>query len=110
MISALASGINIVVHQFFAANIMSVVAPLVLYVVGVSVMMPAITILALDCIPTHRGTAASMQGFLQTLTNAGVASIAVPLLSAKWSGFVYGQLAFLLLAVGLWYVTRQDNN
>ena len=66
-------------------------------------MMPAITVLALDCLPTHRGTAASMQGFLQMMTNAGVASIAIPLLDSRWLHFVLGQVMFLILALGLWY-------
>ena len=66
-------------------------------------MLPGLTVLALDCMPNHRGTAASMQGFLQMLTGAGVASFAVPLLNGEWFNFVLGQALFLLLAVGLWY-------
>jgi DHA1 family bicyclomycin/chloramphenicol resistance-like MFS transporter len=81
---------------------------LVLYVLGLAVMMPAITVLALDCLPTHRGTAASMQGFLQSVTNAAVASIAVPLLNTQWLDFVLGQLVFLLLAAGLWLYLREN--
>ncbi len=103
MLMILASGINIIVANLAEATILTVVGPLVLYVVGVSVMMPAITVLALDCLPTHRGTAASMQGFLQMMTNAGVASLAVPFLNASWLNFVYGQFVFLLFAVGLWF-------
>jgi len=49
-----------------------------------------------------------MQGFLQMITNAAVASIAVPLLHARWLHFVCGQLVFLLLAVMLWLRLRQN--
>ena len=101
--------LNLVLVNFATANIISVVGPLVLYVLGLALMMPAITILALDCLPTHRGTAASMQGFLQSVTNAAVASIAVPLLNARWLNFVLGQLVFLLLAVALWYYLRRNS-
>jgi DHA1 family bicyclomycin/chloramphenicol resistance-like MFS transporter len=80
-----------------------VIGPVVLYVTGLAVMMPAITVMALDCLPSHRGTAASMQGFVQTLVNAAVASIMVPMLHDRWLNFVLGQLLFLLLAAGLWY-------
>jgi len=104
LVMILASGVNIIVANLTAATILTVVGPLVLYVVGVSVMMPAITVLALDCLPTHRGTAASMQGFLQMMTNAGVASLAVPFLNGSWLNFVYGQLVFLLFAAGLWFL------
>ena len=98
--------LNLVLVNVASASIVSVVGPLVLYVLGLAVMMPAITVLALDCLPTHRGTAASMQGFLQSVTNAAVASIAVPLLNTQWLDFVLGQLVFLLLAVALWYYLR----
>lgn len=98
----LATGVNLALVYLTTAGIFTVVAPLVLYVTGLAVMMPAITVLALDCLPTHRGTAASMQGFLQSISNAVVASIAVPLLHARWLNFVLGQLLFLVLAVGLW--------
>jgi len=49
-----------------------------------------------------------MQGFLQMLINAGVASIAVPLLHTQWLHFVLGQSLFLLLALMLWFGTGYD--
>jgi len=103
MVMILATVLNIVAVNIAAASIITVIGPLILYVIGLALMMPAITVLALDCLPTHRGTAASMQGFLQMMTSAGVASFAVPLLNASWLNFVFGQALFLFLAVGLWY-------
>ena len=101
-----ATALNLITVNLFPAGIIMLVGPLVLYVTGLAVMMPAITVLALDCLPTHRGTAASMQGFLQSVINAAVASIAVPLLSTRWLDFVTGQLVFLLVAAGLWFYLR----
>ena len=101
-----ATALNLITVNIFPAGIITLVGPLVLYVTGLAVMMPAITVLALDCLPTHRGTAASMQGFLQSVTNAAVASIAVPLLSTRWLDFVTGQLVFFLVAAGLWFYLR----
>ena len=106
LVMIVATTLNLTLVNFTTASIISVVGPLVLYVTGLAVMMPAITVLALDCLPTHRGTAASMQGFLQSVTNAAVASIAVPLLNTRWLDFVLGQLVFLLMATGLWYHLR----
>ena len=99
--------LNLITVNLAKADILTLVGPLVLYVTGLAVMMPAITVLALDCLPTHRGTAASMQGFLQSLTNAAVASIAVPMLNARWLNFVLGQLIFLMLAAVLWYYLKR---
>lgn len=108
LVMMVASALNFITVNFTPAGIITVVAPLVLYVTGLAMMMPAITVLALDCLPTHRGTAASMQGFLQSVTNAAVASIAVPLLNTRWLDFVTGQLVFFLVAAGLWYHLRKS--
>jgi len=108
LVMMVAMTLNLVSVNLTTASVFSLVGPLVLYVTGLAVMMPAITVLALDCLPTHRGTAASMQGFIQSITNAGVASIAVPLLNASWLNFVLGQLVFLLLAAVLWYHLKRS--
>lgn len=99
----LAAVINIAVASFNDPGIIGIITPLLLYVTGFAFMIPALTILALDCLPNHRGTAASMQGFVQVMAGAGVASFVVPLLSARLLDFVLGQAVFILLAVALWY-------
>jgi DHA1 family bicyclomycin/chloramphenicol resistance-like MFS transporter len=73
-------------------------------------MMPAVTILALDCFPRNRGAAASMQGFFQMLVNASVASIAVPLLHSRLEYFVLGQLVFLLISLSLWVFAQKTES
>jgi DHA1 family bicyclomycin/chloramphenicol resistance-like MFS transporter len=105
----LAVVINIAVTNFTVASIVGVITPLSLYVTGFAFMIPALTILALDCMPTHRGTAASMQGFVQVMAGAGVASFVVPLLSDRLLDFVLGQAVFILLAVVLWYRLRKSD-
>jgi len=102
--------LNLLGVNFFDPGILTVIGPLVLFVLGLAVLMPAITVMAMDCLPHHRGTAASMQGFMQMITNAGVASLAVPMLQARWLHFVLGQLVFLLLAVMLWFRLQRNAN
>ena len=109
LVMLLASLINIGAVYFYPANTLTVIGPLVVYVTGLSVMMPAITVMALDCLPSHRGTAASVQGFLQMVTNACIASLALPLLDSNWSGYVLGQVLFFVLAAVLWYRFRQTH-
>ena len=105
--SIIAMGVvlNLAQVALLDASILFTIGPLVIYAFGTAMVMPAITILALDCFPHHRGTAASMQGFMQMLINAGVASIAVPLLHTQRHYFVFGQAAFMTLALALWYVS-----
>jgi DHA1 family bicyclomycin/chloramphenicol resistance-like MFS transporter len=104
--AVLATGvaINLVQVAFFKATVLDTIGPLVIYAIGTAIIMPAITILVLDCFPNHRGTAASMQGFLQMLINAAVAGIAVPALHTQRSHFVLGQALFLSIALALWFV------
>jgi len=108
-VMVVAAMLNLFATAYMDAGILTVIAPLVLYVIGVAILMPAITVLALDCLPLNRGSAASMQGFLQSVINAAVASLAVPLLQASWQGFVAGQVFFLLLAVVLWLWLRHGD-
>ena len=84
----LAMVINITTAVLTEASIPAIIGPLLLYVTGFAFVIPALTVMVLDCLPTHRGTASSMQGFVQVLAGAGVASFAVPLLNARLLNFV----------------------
>ena len=95
--------LNLFQSFVFPPNVVSIVGPMILYVFGVAMIMPVITIMALDCFPHNRGAAASMQGFFQMFINACIASIAVPLLQTKSQHFVLGQLVFVTVALILWY-------
>jgi DHA1 family bicyclomycin/chloramphenicol resistance-like MFS transporter len=106
-ILAISVVLNLVQVALFETTILFTVGPLVIYAIGTALIMPAVTILALDCFPHHRGTAASMQGFAQMLINAAVAGIAVPALHLRPLYFVIGQALFLSLALVLWYVSRR---
>jgi len=100
-----AAVLNLVQVALFDASILFTIGPLVIYAIGTAMIMPAITVLALDCFPHHRGTAASMQGFIQMLINAVVAGFAVPALHTERHYFVIGQALFLSIALVLWYLS-----
>ena len=93
---------SLLLLMVFPISKTTVIAPLLIYTFGIAFIMPALTVMSLDCFPDNRGSAASMQGFIQMMTNALVASIAVPLLHNQVSHFVWGQLVFLLIATALW--------
>ncbi len=104
-ILALAVVLNLVQVLLFEASVLFTVGPLVIYAIGTAMLMPAITILALDCFPHHRGTASSMQGFFQMVINAAVAGVAVPALHTQRHHFVIGQALLMSIALVLWYVS-----
>jgi len=87
----------------------SVIAPMVIYAFGIAWMLPNLSIMSLDCFPHHRGLAASLQGFTQTLGGAISAGIIVPLISSSNALFADAQLILLLTALILWWsVYRQQ--
>jgi DHA1 family bicyclomycin/chloramphenicol resistance-like MFS transporter len=102
--------LNLLQLALFEPGVLNIIGPLVVYVFGLAMLMPAITIRALDCFPHNRGAAASMQGFFQMFINALVASIAVPLLHTKIEYFVFGQFVFLSMALTLWFMSRIKHN
>ncbi|MFK5948793.1 MAG: multidrug effflux MFS transporter [Methylococcales bacterium] len=101
MLSAIS--INLIFVNFFPASPFYIIFPMVVYALGLSIVLPAVTILALDCFPHHRGLAASALGFVQMLINTCVASIIIPLIHNQWLHYVFGQILFLLLGLLLWY-------
>ena len=102
--------LNILQIFIFKVSVLNIVGPLVIYVFGLALIIPAITIMVLDFFPRNRGSAASMQGFFQMLVSAGVAGIAVPFLQVSRQHFVFGQAGFLLAALIFWYLSRQNSS
>jgi MFS transporter, DHA1 family, multidrug resistance protein len=100
-IMILATALNLLSSLFSTATLYTVIAPLAIYAVGYGMIMPAITILALDYFPQRRGGATSVQGFVQVAISATVTSIAIPLLHSSRLSFAVGQMLFLTIAVTL---------
>ena len=99
----LAALMNVTQAFWLTTMISTTVLPLALYACGMGIAMPALTVMALDCFPNNRGTASALQGFVQMIANALVASFAVPLLSFQPSYLALAQLALLFFAILLWW-------
>ena len=78
------------------------IVPLMFYTTGIGIAMPAITVLALDCFPHNRGAASAVQGFMQMMGNALIASLAVPLLSQRPDWMALGQVSLVVITLLLW--------
>lgn len=95
--------LNMVQALWLTPMVISSVIPLMLYSSGIGIAMPAMTVLALDCFPKNRGTASALQGFVQMMANAFVASLAVPFLNQQPIHLALGQIILLTCAVLLWW-------
>lgn len=74
-------------------GLFSVVAPLVVYAFGVTLIIPVLTVQALDCFPHNRGMASAVQSFAQMSFNAVVAGFLMPITASS--------LVYMALAQGL---------
>lgn len=103
-----AAGGNVALHALAPPSLPWSVVPLVVYVLGTSLAMPSLTVLALDLFPTRLGMAASCQAFVQTSGNTLVIALVAPLvwgsalsLSLGMAGaLLVGSAAFAVYAAG----------
>lgn len=98
---------NVLYHSFQQPALPWSVAPMFFYTFGSSLMAPTVTLLALDLFPHIRGTVASCQSFAVTLLGALVAGTIAPFLSHSVLWLAYGQLACVLVSLGLWMAARR---
>lgn len=74
------------------------VVPLFAYNLGMSLVLPSLTLMALDLFPSQRGLAASCQSFIQSGLNSLTASLVAPLIWATPLRLAAGSAAFFALA------------
>ncbi len=87
---------------YLSPLVVTTIIPLVFYSTGIGIAMPVMTVLSLDCFPQNRGAASAMQGFVQMMGNALIASLAVPLLGHRPDWMALGQLSLVVIALLLW--------
>lgn len=89
---------NVLLNWSHPADLPWCMLPLALYVLGNSLAMPSLTLMALDLFPHRRGLASSCQGFGQTTGNTVVAALLAPMLWDTAAHLATGMLALFLLA------------
>lgn len=106
----LGSGLfNTLYHALYPAQLPWTVAPLFFYTIGMSMVMPGVTLMVLDLFPQIRGIVASCQSFTMTMLAAVVAGALSPLLSHSMFLLAAGQLSFVLLGFLFWSVGQLKN-
>ncbi|WP_323001996.1 multidrug effflux MFS transporter [Denitromonas sp.] len=96
-VMALAAVGNLAVSQWLAPGLPQSVMPLACYTLGMSLTMPALTLMALDLFPLRRGLAASCQSFMQMALNALTAAVTAPLLWGSVQTLSLGMVMYLVL-------------
>jgi MFS transporter, DHA1 family, multidrug resistance protein len=78
--------------------------PLAGYSMAIALMMPALTLLALDCYPQARGMAAALQSFLQLGFSALLALFVIDWLATDMLRLAFGALTLWLLGNLIWFL------
>lgn len=100
---ALACSLNLVCCAIFPTPVLPwSVLPMAIQAFGVSVSLPSLTLLALDCFPSQRGAASSVQAFCSLTCNALIAGALSPLLSGSASRLALGMLGLSAVALIGW--------
>lgn len=96
------AAVNALLAFTAATSVYTVIAPPILYAVGMALAMPNLSLMAMDLYPAHRGLASALQGFTHSAANALVAGLVVPLLAHDLRGLTSGMLVMTLAGFGLW--------
>jgi DHA1 family bicyclomycin/chloramphenicol resistance-like MFS transporter len=99
---ALGTVLNVAQALYLPPQVVTTILPLVFYSIGIGIAMPAMTVLSLDCFPHNRGAASAVQGFIQMMGNALIASLAVPFLGHRPDWLALGQMSLVVITLLLW--------
>ena len=99
---AAAAAVNLALAAFAPARVAIHVAPLFVFMIGSSIVMPSVTVMLLDLFPAMRGLASSLQGFIQFTLSGIIAGTVAPILDRSLVGLASGMAAFTLASFALW--------
>ncbi|QDQ28122.1 multidrug effflux MFS transporter [Chitinimonas arctica] len=83
------------------------VIPVMVSGAGISLAFPTLTLLLLDLYPQERGTASSLQAFIQLMLSAVVAGLLSPWLAQQPVWLAAGAVGFSALGLLAWYLARR---
>ncbi|MDD5248034.1 MAG: multidrug effflux MFS transporter [Rhodocyclaceae bacterium] len=98
-IMVVAAAANVGINLAMAPRLPWSVLPIAVYVVGMAVAMPSLSIRVLDLFPQRRGLISSCQGVTQTGVNALTAALLAPLAWGSTLTLALAMAVFLLLGL-----------
>ncbi|WP_028486418.1 multidrug effflux MFS transporter [Thiomicrorhabdus chilensis] len=102
LIGGSATMLNLILVSFNDPHFWSVIPAISLYAFAVSLSLPVLSILAMDCLPEKRGMAASLQSLLQMGMAALISILVVPLVHASLIEMAVALLSMWLIGLLLW--------
>ena len=100
--------LSVLVHKG-TPQIVWVVAPLALYAIGFQMLSPALTVIALECFPDHRGSASSIHGFVGTALSGITAGFLSPVFAQSIPLLALGHTILVTLALLCFYLGQKGS-
>jgi DHA1 family bicyclomycin/chloramphenicol resistance-like MFS transporter len=102
LVMVCAAVFNIGYSTFFPPALPWTVLPVMIYTVGMALVMPSVSLIALDLFPKLRGMTSSLQGFAHSLFSGLTAGLVSPLLSHSALTLACGMGGMALLGGLAW--------
>jgi len=106
MVMTLGALLNVFYNVFWQAAIPWAVLPIFVYALGMSMILPNMTIMVLNIYPHMRGLASSLQSTAQMTIFASVSGLVAPMLFHSALLLALGMLGSAVLCITLWTASR----
>ena len=98
--------VNVALNTLLEPHWTWAMLPIAVFSFGWALMVPVVTLLALDQVPARRGMASSVQSCLASLANAAVAGLIVPLVMHSTLALAVTSLGMMSIGVVAWAWVR----
>lgn len=105
-IMAIGAAANLALNWWGPVQIPWAVMPMAIYVFGVALGVPVLSLCIMDLFPERRGLASSCQGATHTAMNAVIASVIAPLFWGSTFSLAVAMALFLVLGFAAFLFTR----
>jgi DHA1 family bicyclomycin/chloramphenicol resistance-like MFS transporter len=98
--------VNVALNLLFPAHVSWALLPIAVFSFGWALMVPVVTLLALDQVPSRRGMASSVQSCIASLANALVAGVVAPLVMHSTVALAFTSLGMMSIGIVAWVWVR----
>lgn len=98
---------NLLANWLFTADVSWALIPIGLYAFGWAMMVPVVTLLALDVVPMRRGMASSLQAFVGSAANGLVAGALAPLVMHSARALALAAVGLMSVGLVAWVLVRR---
>ena len=102
LIMLVTSAVNVALNLLLPPHAAWALLPIAVFAFGWALMVPVVTLMALDQAPDRRGMASSVQSCVGSLANAGVAGVLAPLVMHSALALALTSAGMLAVGIGAW--------